>query len=825
MSARCFAVFVVAQILATASTATAQPRTDLFGDPLPDGALLRLGTVGFRVPRLGGIGFRPSGELVAITENLNLVVWPADGSPKATVTRLAAATAYGKTAVISANGRFAATGLQNRVVVWDVSGDRSVEYLSRETKNVLRLCFSADGASLVVQDVWQGTSRLRLCKLAAKTWEELPADVQSADSLSFAADRKSLVVRGFSSVVVIDTVTRTVRFKPELPRLHVRSAALSPDGKTLVVLPSTSIRGAVLAVQFLSVDTGKAVAGMKLPAGAAHFMCFAPDGKTLLLGGRQSLREWDPVAGKLISEIPGPAESPPVYSADGRRLASHSRSAVLLADVASGRPVHPELINGGHTAEVIGVAVSPDGKLIATNSFDSEIRVWSVESGRPLSRVRAPWGNDQRIAFLPDSRSFITVAEDYVTPVVYEAASGRELRRFAVTAEMAKEDMTGDVQLSADGKTLTTASRPARGGKPYSVRWDVASGRVTERTEVAANIRMLLENADGAYSPDGRWLVQYGTATCTGLSGSVQIIPPAESGWTLPKFSDDGRLVTLSRTPRRETSDDWDRSSVVVFDLAAMAPIGEVPFKGRVLRHAQSPDGRRLAVVGLEETIVWDLLSKKAVGRFRAEGFIGYSPALAFTPDGRRLITGHDDCTALVWEVPPPASGGALSPADLDAAWASLADPAAAKGFEAVCRLADAPAQAIQILKDRLRPIAAPPTTEIQPLLTDLGSSQFAVREAADRKLRAYGDHIEALLREALKTNSPAEAKKRMEAILAGFAVLAAPEGEVLRAVRAVWALERIGTPEARRLLAELATGAESARLTREAKMALERMR
>ena len=82
-----------------------------------------------------------------------------------------------------------------------------------------------------------------------------------------------------------------------------------------------------------------------------------------------------------------------------------------------------------------------------------------------------------------------------------------------------------------------------------------------------------------------------------------------------------------------------------------------------------------------------------------------------------------------------------------------------------------------------------------------------------------------ALLRDALKTNPPAEAKKRIETLLAAFAPPAVPEGEVLRGVRAVWALERIGTADARRLLEDLAKGVESARLTREAKAALGRMK
>ena len=137
--------------------------------------------------------------------------------------------------------------------------------------------------------------------------------------------------------------------------------------------------------------------------------------------------------------------------------------------------------------------------------------------------------------------------------------------------------------------------------------------------------------------------------------------------------------------------------------------------------------------------------------------------------------------------------------------------------------MADDPKQSLPFLKDRLHPVSLPPADEIKPLLNDLNSPQFKTRETAEKALRSYGDRLEPLLRDALKANPPAEAKKRIEAILASFAASGPPEGEVLRGIRAVWALERIGTPESRRFLEELAKGVESARLTREAKAALER--
>ena len=101
----------------------APPRVDRFGDPLPDGALMRLGTVGFRVPGVAGIGFRPTGELVALTENMTLHIWPADGSPKPSVTSVTGKKqGYGRLA-LSADARFVAAHTDRGIVVWEVSGN------------------------------------------------------------------------------------------------------------------------------------------------------------------------------------------------------------------------------------------------------------------------------------------------------------------------------------------------------------------------------------------------------------------------------------------------------------------------------------------------------------------------------------------------------------------------------------------------------------------------------------------------------------------------------------------------------------------------------
>jgi hypothetical protein len=107
-------------------------------------------------------------------------------------------------------------------------------------------------------------------------------------------------------------------------------------------------------------------------------------------------------------------------------------------------------------------------------------------------------------------------------------------------------------------------------------------------------------------------------------------------------------------------------------------------------------------------------------------------------------------------------------------------------------------------------------------LLADLDSDVFDVREKATEELPNLGRAAESALNQFLKGNPSAEARKRVEQLLAK--IDADPTGEALRALRAIEVLEHIGTPEAYAVVKTLAGGAPEARLTREAKVALQRL-
>jgi hypothetical protein len=238
---------------------------------------------------------------------------------------------------------------------------------------------------------------------------------------------------------------------------------------------------------------------------------------------------------------------------------------------------------------------------------------------------------------------------------------------------------------------------------------------------------------------------------------------------------------------------------------------------------ASSPDGRLLAGSDGDTVRLWELASGKEVHNWKRHGDLPGVPAqaavksLAFLPGGR-LATGMMDGTILVWDLAPKAA----TAGELDTLWADLADEDARKAYRAVHALAARPAQAVAYLKDHFHPVPEVEPRRVKRLLADLDSDQFARREAAAKELATLGGRVEPALRQALKKAPPLEVQKRVEALLA--ALKGVPPRDTLRALRAVWGLERIGTPEARQLLKALAGGAPGARQTVAAKAALARL-
>jgi RNA polymerase sigma factor (sigma-70 family) len=183
---------------------------------------------------------------------------------------------------------------------------------------------------------------------------------------------------------------------------------------------------------------------------------------------------------------------------------------------------------------------------------------------------------------------------------------------------------------------------------------------------------------------------------------------------------------------------------------------------------------------------------------------VTFYPPLTFTADPRDL---------------------SLRPKELQTLWAELDAASGVQLVNTMWTLSADGKSAVTLLRQKLRPVAQPDERAINRWIEDLKSDKAAVRQRAEHELEKYGELAEPALRRVLASKPTLDLHRRAEGLLDGIEQQRkSPPPTVVREIRAVQVLERVASADARRLLEELSQGAAGARLTKEAKAALERL-
>jgi WD40 repeat protein len=482
----------------------------------------------------------------------------------------------------------------------------------------------------------------------------------------------------------------------------------------------------------------------------------------------------------------------------------------------------PMLTMTGHAGEVYSVAFSPDGKFLASAS-NSEVKCWESSTGRQIFTQPTGGTNVYGLAYSPDGKQLAVGISHQVR--IVNAANGKETQTLT-----SQPHFLFRMAFSPDGTRLA-AARGSVNDSGDVLLWDVPTGK--EVFCLRGNPNSVLNLA---FTKDGRFLACVSGGTMKSKPGDVRVwdVRTGRQVLAIPGHADNAYGVTFSPDGRYIASCSGVRGSntpgeLKLWEILTGKEILSLPgHAGPIFCVVFSPDGLYLASAGGDKVIqVWDVSTGRLI--LTLPGHSGPVYSLAFSPNGQQIASAGGDSKVMLWDLAGikkeskirPIKG---SPAQIEALWVDLSCQDAAKAYVALWTLSTTPEYTLAFLKTHLqaiKPLDVQQQKRVARLLLDLDDNSFPIREKATEELKLLGEAALPALQRAVTGTPPLEVRRRIEQLLEQDGV---PSCERLQNLRAVEVLEKIGSPEACRLLEELASGMPGARLTQEVNSALGRL-
>lgn len=822
--------------LSPAAAATDEPdkgndrsRMDRYGDPLPAGAIARLGTVRFRHPfMVNQLAYTPDGKMLASACSDGTVrLWdaatgkpirrfrnPSNPKPNRGLAEI-------RSVAISPDGK-TVLGMENRetVQIWDLASGKQLKQLIGG--NGFAMAFSPDGAIIAKGLGGSDKKQVSIWDVASgQRIRSFGANLRHVAALSFSPNGKSLAAgegpyrekeeASGSSVRLWDPSNGKQVHELKGHSGGITAVVFSADGKLVV---SASYDG---TIRFWNARSGRLLRMVRAPEdpyptpggfpaslkgrlyGGIHSLALSPDGQILASGGWDgTVRVWDTGTGKELRTMRahGREVTGLTFAPSGTVLASASwHHTIRLWDPATGKEIQPRQAS---VSPMATIAVSPDGQVAATACADRSILLWSLKTREIAHYLRGHGDSIYSLAFSPNSQ------------VLASASADRSVRTWTTTGEQLRKF---DHKYSAYTVTFAAGGRLllSGGGDGVSV-WDWSNGRKEAEIRTRGYISWLQASSDGQL------------VSAQGTEGFLWDAASRKEGRRL----DGGVWLALAPDGRSFLTEGQD-AVIRRWSVASGHELSSFPSRGYGSNMAGaphfliSPDGRLVAQIGAGAVNVWELSTGKIRRRFL--GHEGNIRAMAFSADGSKILSGGEDTTVLIWDLARRFETRPirLPQAELQDLWRDLGGDDAERADQAVGALTAHADQSVPFFDKHLSPATAVDPKRLAMLIADLASDQFAIRENAAAELARWREQSEPALRQALAAKQSLETRRRIERVLAKLRVPLAAS-KLLRSIRAVEVLERIGTDPARKLLTRLAAGPPNARLTQEAAMALARM-
>jgi WD40 repeat protein len=408
-----------ALLLLSGSASAESPRTDRLGDPLPEGAIARLGTMRLcHDAPIAAVAFAPDGKTLASGDEYGIIR------------------------------------------IWEPASGRAVRCLRGEPNTICALAYSADGKQLAcvaengvyMWDAATGTAPARLgegCRDKAS-----PAFAPNGKAL-LTVMNDDLIRWDLSADGRLSEFQRTYHHQKD-----TQAAVWSPDGKRIVFASDKGVR-------VYDAATVKEI--RKLSGLVASSLAYAPDGKRLAVGVADSCLVLDAVTGDEILSIRKAARFL-AYSPDGRTVAGLPRfgRTPWLLDVPQRKVRWAD--SDEDAKELKALAFSPDGKMLATGGDDQRVRLWDIAAGKECDVLNGE-ASSQRLFAVSGNGKVLAALDDNRRIRIWDTDSGKQRRRWDITAP----SFPG-LSLSSDGALLAVRGTSGQSEETIQV-FDAATGR------------------------------------------------------------------------------------------------------------------------------------------------------------------------------------------------------------------------------------------------------------------------------------------------------------------------------------------------------------
>ncbi len=664
---------------ADTSVPTPLPKV-LFDDPLPRGAVARLGTTRLRCDKLiSSVAVARDAQFLVTAsvygrQPAAIQVWDAKTGKEQSKFQLddswIALSPDGAT--LATTGKYDDLGIR----LWDIESQALIReinlgdiktrtgYTGRSEQGLRNVAFSPDGKLLAVaswvekrQGMPMYASYMALHLIDIQTGKELRHFSFDANlshwplRFRFAPDGKSIAVIGGNDNRVCILATDDMRIVQELGD-GALDVAFARNGQYLGVANYKQTQ-VFDCREWKEIQSIPATEYAKYGGSA---VALTPDGKLVARAGDASdpfARLWDTKSGKNIREIFNYYQAGAVgiqFTNDGQHLVCGSDKRIRIWDVPQGTE---SVLGNTFRGKLHSLAYSPDGRFLAVCGEDPGIRIHDTSTRELLHWV----GRDEfvrRIAFSPDSQLLASVGHSLR---LWKTTTGHKVW----SRGPEKRNSRGDQTAPASVRFLPGGQRLMTGSYDGKLRlWDTKTGAHLKRHDLSPTSEGQLQIYDLMLIPNRNLLTTSGGVVRLWDLKSEKIVSAFpgkmynQDAGTPIAVSPKAPVMAYEAYLRGENHKD--KRGVVLnrvdSDDAAQLLIAEndANYGPEHFSVSFSPDGRLLATGSNDKTVrLWSVSSRKEIATLN--GHTDFVSAVAFSPNGKELASASWDGTVLFWDL------------------------------------------------------------------------------------------------------------------------------------------------------------------------------